>query len=163
VSSIRPLRRLLRVLMLEEEQVQRAMEAARAALHNLQSTKHFAGERERAGRQLFRAGAHSGDVIDRLGALQELAAGQRTAAALRPRIEQAELEVAERREEFLAKRIERRQTESLLQEAEAREAAEAARRTQQTMDEWYLGRKIQSSPAEENCSSAAEEEIPGTT
>ena len=43
-------------------------------------------------------------------------------------------------QEFLAKRVERRQAETLIEETEAREAIEADRRNQQSIDDWYLNR-----------------------
>lgn len=163
MSSIRPLRRLLRVLVLEEEQAQAELEAALARLHRLQSALNSAAEREHAGRQLLATSIHSGDAVDRLAALQEVAAAQRSADALRPRIERAEQDIAERREEFLAKRIERRQAETLLREAEAREASEFERRAQQSTDDWYLGRLVQRGRADGENSAELETEIHRTT
>jgi len=45
-----------------------------------------------------------------------------------------------RREDFLGKRVERRQAETLIQETEAQDAVEADRRGQQTLDDWYSSR-----------------------
>ena len=47
-----------------------------------------------------------------------------------------------RRQEFLAKRIERRQAETLIERSEARDAVDAARRTQRELDDWFLSRGI---------------------
>jgi hypothetical protein len=41
------------------------------------------------------------------------------------------------REEFLNKRIERRQAETLIEEAKKREAVDQARRSQQSLDDWH--------------------------
>jgi hypothetical protein len=57
---------------------------------------------------------------------------------LAPRIADAESEVAARRQEFLAKRVECRQAGTLIREAEARDSVISARRTQQGMDDWFL-------------------------
>jgi hypothetical protein len=46
----------------------------------------------------------------------------------------------ERREEYLLKRVERRQAETLIQETEARDAIVDGRRGQQTLDDWYSSR-----------------------
>jgi hypothetical protein len=41
---------------------------------------------------------------------------------------------------FLAKRVERRQAETLIHEIEAQDAVIAGRRSQQALDDWYLNR-----------------------
>jgi hypothetical protein len=51
-----------------------------------------------------------------------------------------ELEVAALRQEFLLKRVERRQAETLIGETEARDAVSAGRRAQQQIDDWYRSR-----------------------
>ena len=45
-----------------------------------------------------------------------------------------------RRREFLAKRVERRQVESLIQKAELKETVQAGRRAQGELDGWFLSR-----------------------
>jgi hypothetical protein len=61
-------------------------------------------------------------------------------AVLEPRIEAKEEEVEALRQEFLLKRVEHRQAETLIQETEAREAIEAGRSSQQRLDDWYSSR-----------------------
>jgi flagellar biosynthesis chaperone FliJ len=56
------------------------------------------------------------------------------------RIESSTRAVDELRAAFLEKRVERRQAETLVEEAEARDAIESGRRTQQSLDNWYLTR-----------------------
>jgi len=136
----RPLRRLLRVLELEEAQRRKALESALGDLRRFQQAREQAAERERRGRRLVVASAASGDPADRLAGLEEMRAGARRSAALKPRIAAAEAEVETRRQEFLAKRVERRQAETLVEETEAREALESGRRGQQALDHWYLDR-----------------------
>lgn len=135
------LRRLLRVLELEEEQAHRALEAVTGELRRLEKAHAGARERERSGRAMVAASARSGALMDRVAGIEETRLAQRAAAVLRQRMTEAEQAVALRREEFLAKRVERRQAETLIQEAEAREAVEAGRRGQQALDDWYLGRR----------------------
>jgi hypothetical protein len=48
--------------------------------------------------------------------------------------------VATLREEYLLRRIERRQAETLIQEAEARDAQDDGRRAQRALDDWYSSR-----------------------
>jgi flagellar biosynthesis chaperone FliJ len=138
----RSLRRLLFVLKAEEEQAQASLESALAQPRLLQNAVDSAMARERVGRQLVLMSAASGDAVDRLAALEEIASAKRTAAVLQSRIAQATREAAMQREAFLAKRIEQKQVETLVSESEAREALQATRRSQQSMDEWYLGRMV---------------------
>ncbi len=65
------------------------------------------------------ASAVTGEVTDRIAGMEETRTARRIAAALAPRIAEAELAVHSRQREFLGKRIERRQTETLIEEAEA--------------------------------------------
>lgn len=135
------LRRLLRILELEEEQAQAVLDAALAQRRNLQKGWDAAVLRDRAGRRLVAASALSNNFIDRLAGLEETAVAKRIAAILRSHLAQADKETARRRAELLAKRVERSQAETLVQEAEAREASKTARRTQRSIDDWYLMRR----------------------
>ena len=85
-----------------------------------------ARERERGGRLLVAASTETGEMVDRIAGLEESCAARRQAAALTPRIADWELAVGARRGEFLAKRIERGQVETLIRKAEANEASEPA-------------------------------------
>jgi hypothetical protein len=134
------MRRLLQVLEIQEEECRAAMELARAELERMEQALTQSRERERGGRRLVAASAATGEVTDRIAGLEETRAGKRIAAALAPRIVEAEAEVNERRREFLDKRIERRQTETLIQEAEAEDEIEAGRRAQRELDDWFLTR-----------------------
>jgi hypothetical protein len=136
----RGLRRLLRIRDLEEEQCRLALESATGSLHRLQHALEATVERGRRGRRLLEASVHSGELPDRLAGLEEMRAAARHGAALTPRIADAELDVAALREEFLSKRVERRQAETLIKETEARDAIEAVRRSQQNLDDWFGNR-----------------------
>jgi hypothetical protein len=145
-TAAKPMRRLLRVLELEEEQARRLLEAATGELRQLERARAAALERARRGRALVAASAASGQIhnsiLDRIAGLEETRLGQRAATALTPRIAGARGRVEVRHEEFLAKRVERRQVETLVRAAEAREAREAAQREQQMLDDWFLGGKL---------------------
>lgn len=136
----RALRRVLRVRDLEEEQCRLALESALSELSRLEHALIATSDRDRRGRRLIEASAHSGELPDRLAGLEESHAAVRRANALIPRIAEAELDVAELRQLYLDKRIERRQAETLIEEAEARDAVEAERRSQQGLDDWYRNR-----------------------
>jgi flagellar biosynthesis chaperone FliJ len=136
----RGLRRLFRIRELEEEQCRLALESATGTLHSLQHALEATVERNRRGRRLIEASVHSGELPDWLAGLEEMRAAGRYVVALTPRIADAELDVAALREEFLAKRVERRQAETLIKETEARDAVEAGRRSQQSLDDWFGNR-----------------------
>ena len=136
----RALRRLLRIRNIEEEQCRQALDLAVADLARLQQALHEAAERSSGGRRLVQASASSGELADRLAGLQETRAADRRTVALIPWIVDAAQDVAALREDYLSKRIERRQAGTLIEEAEAREAVESERRSQQGLDDWYRNR-----------------------
>ena len=136
----RALRRLLHIRGIEEEQSRLALESALGELHRLEHALAATFERERRGRSLVQASAQSGQLTDRLAGLEETRSASLHAAALRPRIHGMGEEVTDRRQEFLSKRVERRQAETLIHETEAREAIVDGRRTQQSLDDWYSSR-----------------------
>ncbi|MGD0292560.1 MAG: hypothetical protein ABSB30_01775 [Terracidiphilus sp.] len=136
----RALRRLLRIRELQEEQSRLALESAIGELHRLEHALANTFERGRRGRSLVQASAQTGQLTDRLAGLEETRSAGLHAAALGPRIGNMGEEVTDRREEFLSKRVERRQAETLIRETEAQEAIEAGRRGQQALDDWYSSR-----------------------
>jgi hypothetical protein len=139
----RALRRLLRIRELEEEQCRLALESASSELHRTEDALEATNERERRGRRLIEASAHSGELPDRLAGIEEIRTADRYTQALVPMIAAAEQKVIQRRQEFLVKRVERRQAETLIKETEAREAIEVGRRDQQALDDWYSSRQHQ--------------------
>jgi hypothetical protein len=160
VAVARTLRRLLRVLELEEEQAKGALEAALGELRRLEQKRLAAGARERRGRGLVVASARSGELADRLAGIEEARVARCAAGLLRERIAAAELQAAARREEYLAKRVQRGQAETLIGEAEAREALESDRRSQQSIDEWILNRVRGSMTGDLNERASHEDDLP---
>ena len=150
----RALRRLLRIRDIEEEQSRLALESALSELHRLEYALEATAEQDRRGRRLVQISACSGELPDRLAGLEETRAAGRRGAALAPRIADAELDVAALRQEFLSKRVERRQAETLIRETEARDAIEAGRRDQQALDDWY-GNRLHRAEAEAEPARAA--------
>lgn len=134
------LRRLLRIRQIEEEQSRLALESALGELHLLERALAATSELDRRGRKLVRSSVGSGKLPDRLAGLAETNAASRHAAVLVPRVEEAAVGVAELRQEFLGKRVERRQAETLIEETEARDALDAGRRSQQGIDDWFRSR-----------------------
>ncbi len=133
--------RLLGIRELEEEQHRLALESALGELRDLERARDAAGAREREGRELVRGSAKSGELADREAGLVETATARRQAWVLAPRIAASQAESIRLRQEFLAKRVQRRQAETLIEEAAARDAGELNRRSQQNLDDWYGSHK----------------------
>jgi predicted nucleic acid-binding Zn-ribbon protein len=137
----RAMRRLLRIRTLEEEQCRIELESAQHELSRLEKALSSAGERASSGRALIAASAVDGELLGRLAGLEEAGSAARHASALRPRIVHAAQEAAALRQQFLDRRVERRQAETLVEEAAAREHLNADRRSQQAHDDWYGARR----------------------
>jgi len=129
---------LQHVLELQEEQYRSALDAALAELKELDTAFKATGKQERTGRNLVRASAGTGEILDRLAGLEESRLAARRGAALAPKIGETEAGVNARRREFLEKRTERRKAETLILKAEAEDAVDADRRRQRELDDWYL-------------------------
>jgi hypothetical protein len=134
------LRRLLRIRELEEEQGRIALESALGDLNRLKQAQQAALERDRRGRRLVASSARTGEFADRLAGMEETRAAGRVTLALKPRVWNAERDVTGLREDYLARRVERRQAETLIEEAEKRDAHDAERRSQQGLDDWFRNR-----------------------
>ncbi len=156
MAASRALRRLLRIRDLEEEQCRLALESALGELNRLENALQAAVERERRGRRLVEASARTGELPDRLAVIEETRAADRLFAVLGPRIAAKEEDVVARRQEFLLKRVERRQAETLIEESEAQQAILTDRRGQQELDNWYGSRQYREG-AEAEPPPAAEE------
>ncbi len=146
----RGMRSLLRVRAIQEEQSQAALDEALGELNRLEVALKLARRREHAGRRLVAASAATGNLTDRMAGLEETRTAQRFASALKPRIAEAQEAVRERRSQFLEKRIERRQAETMIQQRERSDELEAARRAQRGVDDWFLGRLRRSRDAGRN-------------
>jgi flagellar biosynthesis chaperone FliJ len=141
VAVYHALRRLLEVRGLEEEQHRLALESALGEVHRLEIALRTARSRERAGRQRIALSAHSGEAADRIAGIVDLETGRRGAVLLARRLADAEARAAELRAEYLAKRVERRQVETVIQEAKALESLQGGRRDQQRLDDWFAARR----------------------
>ncbi len=136
----RAMRRLLRIRDLEEEQARLALESGLAELRRLEHALAATADRDRSGRRLVAESVRTAELTDRLAGLEETRAAHRLAGLLEPRIADAGQDVAHLREQYLASRVERCQAETLIQEAEARDALEGDRRSQQALDDWFRNR-----------------------
>jgi flagellar export protein FliJ len=137
VPVSKALRRLLRIRELEEEQCKLALESAVGELQRAEHALTATADQDRRGRLLVETSARSGQLQDRLAGLEECRTAGRLIAVLEPMIAECEIEVTRRREEYLEKRVERRQAETLIRESEAEDAIEDGRRSQQSLDDWF--------------------------
>jgi hypothetical protein len=156
----RALSRLLRIRDLEEEQCRLALESALGERDRLVRALAASAQRDSRGRKLIRASAQSGELPDRLAGVAEMGLAIRHAEVLKPRIAQMELEIAELRQEFLSKRVERRQAETLIGESEARAAAVSERRGQQAVDDWHRDRLWRRDASAERAASRSSQSDP---
>jgi hypothetical protein len=134
------LRRLLHVLAVEEDQCKARMESVLAELRKLEAALAAVETRGREGRRLVQSSVMTGEVADRLAGLEESRAAGRAAVSLGSRIAETKATAAARRREFLEKRTERRQAETVIRNAEAAEAIETRRRGQREQDDWFLAK-----------------------
>lgn len=137
MADSQTLRRLHGIREAEERQSRAHMESALAELRRLENALTNTFKRGKEARALVAASVWSDEQVDRIAALQELATAERLEKILVPRIAVAQTQVETIRQEFLAKRIERRQVESLLDAANAQQAIEANRKGQTLLDDWH--------------------------
>lgn len=153
MAASQNLHRLRSIREAEENQRRTQMESSLAKLRSLQNALEDNFGRERRARALIASSIQSGEQVDRIAALEEITAAERQMTVLPARIAAVETDVALIRQEFLAKRIERRQVESLLEAARAREVVEANRKSQSALDEWHLsGRTLKRKSVRSNAS-----------
>jgi hypothetical protein len=141
MGASKAMQRLLRIREIEEEQRRLALESALGELRNLERARDGAGVRERKGRELVGASAVSGELADRQAGHLESVAARRHMRAMAPRIAASKAEEMRLRQEFLEKRVERRQAETLIEESAAKDAAQTGRRGQQGLDDWFGSRR----------------------
>ena len=142
------LERLLRIRDLEEQDRRAVFEKALAQLHLLQSARQAAWQMEKQGRARVAESVRSGDISDRQAGLVETSTARAKLRSIAADVYAAEQECLERREEFLQKRVERQQAETLRDEAAHRELQEAERRSQMGIDDWF-GTRTHQRPAKD--------------
>ena len=137
----RALRRLFQVRTLEEEQSRMLLASSQAELHALELAFSAARARGHRGRILLIASVGAPEAMDRAAAHVEIQTGAHHALLLAPRIEEAQAAVSRARQAFLEVRLERRQVETLIEEAEAQLALALSRTDQQVLDETFGSHK----------------------
>lgn len=148
MAGSRVLKRLARLRELEEEQSRLELEYAARQRAEVADGVNAAAEARAAGRRSFVRGVVEGDGLERVVGLTTMRQAEGRRTALLPYLAEADRQLALQRDEYLMRRTERRQVETLMAEQRAEEEREAARRAQQMLDDWY-GRKrkpIESAP-----------------
>ncbi len=138
------LQRLLHIRRSAEEHCQLAMEKALAELRHLESMRIVVRKRGECARALLISSASSGDLVDRIAALEETSITGRMERLLAEMVERASLESERTRREFLAKRLARKQVETLVDKLLAGATAEARRKNQSALDDWHRSRRFRS-------------------
>lgn len=135
-----PLRRLLRIRELEEEQSRLALEAALSEVTRIDSALTTAAERAKGGRRLVTSSARTGCLTEKIAGLEECRMADLASGLLNVQLAEVEERAAQLRERFLALRVQRRQAETLVEQSNRRIEAERLRRQQQDLDEWHRSR-----------------------
>ena len=134
------LKRLVAIRRAEEQHSCTRMEMAIAELHRLEQALEGALERAKRGRWRIASAVTSGECDDRIAGIAEVAAADRVKALLGEKISSAEQQISELRDAFVAKRVERRQAESLVEAQTMQEMLELSRRGQTALDDWHRSR-----------------------
>jgi hypothetical protein len=137
VSRAKRLRRLCEIRGIEEQIQASLLELAKAELLRIDEALEEAYIRKRTGQVLARTGIQTGRAGDRVTGFEEIACATRVSHFLMTRKFLAEERVERIREEYLRKRAERCQVESLLRKEAEREQYAVQRRSQSALDEWY--------------------------
>lgn len=135
-----PLRRLLRIRELEEEQSRLALEGAIGEVNRIDSARIAAAERARSGRRLIADSAHTGRLTEKIAGLEECRMAAFASELLNVRLAEVEEKAAHLRERFLATRMQRMQAETLVEESNTRVETERVRHQQLDLDEWHRSR-----------------------
>jgi flagellar biosynthesis chaperone FliJ len=136
------LRRLLSIRQAEEDRSQSEMERANTELQRLESASARAQERGKSAQGLVASSVQTGELLDRVAGLQEIATVKRTQEVLRKRIRAAADDAQHKQQEFMSKRIARRQVEALI-DAKSNEARTAFdRKAQSALDDWHRSQRV---------------------
>jgi flagellar biosynthesis chaperone FliJ len=141
MAASKSLRRLRDIRRAEEEQNQATMELAVAELHRLETARMENRERVGRARVLVASSVLTGELLDRIAGLEEIRVADRKVKVLAAKVDAAKKQVQKKRQEFLDKRIERRQAEAVYDAMQARAAAEANRKGQLILDDWHRSRR----------------------
>ena len=153
MSVSKSLERLLHVREIQEELRKRDLAAAAINLARLERADASAAERVIRGRKLLFSALDANDLCERLVGQAEIEWGELRQALLKNRVENMKSLAEEIRADVIDKRLERQQVETVVEAAEAQVEIEMGRKTQQSLDDWFLtqqdGRASNDIPTEE--------------
>jgi flagellar biosynthesis chaperone FliJ len=138
------LQRLLHIRQTEEDHCQLAMEKAIAELQHLETLRIVVRKRVECARTLLVSSARSGDLVDRIAALEETSITGRVERTLADMIGRTKMDAEHKRQEFLAKRVARQQVETLVGRLLAEATAKVYRKDQSALDDWHRSRRFRS-------------------
>ncbi|HEY2472139.1 MAG TPA: hypothetical protein VGI45_30410 [Terracidiphilus sp.] len=136
------LERLHSVRKIEEQQQEAELNEVTAELYRLRGMLDRVHQRIETARALASASIGNGMIEDRFSALEETVLLGRLATVLVKKVKLADQRLLEARAQLLAKRIERRQVETLLDAAQRQVEKDENRKSQQSLDEWYRLRRV---------------------
>jgi flagellar export protein FliJ len=131
------LRRLQKIRETEEHMMSSALQSAIHELYRFENALHFAREQAGKARGSLPSRLASGCLEDRVAGFEEIAAADRLVTALSARISLAQQRVNQLRSQFIQTRIQRQQTQTLLEQSVARDKVAADRKAQVSLDEWH--------------------------
>jgi flagellar biosynthesis chaperone FliJ len=140
--------RLWRLRELEEEQSRLELESRVGKRNRIAQNRTEAAADVARSRGEFHARLGDPDAAARTGALVEWEEARLRQDAIRSQLENAEAAVEVQRDDFFARRIARRQVESLLEGEREAGRVETARRAQQILDDWFGRRGTAGRPPE---------------
>lgn len=140
MSAHNTLVRLCRLRSMEEDQSRLELERTVQERNRVETQLEEVRRQGREARQDWVNSIVDTDAATRSCALAEMARAANLGRVLRPSLVEAEDAVLRQREEFLRRRTRRKQLETLADNARKAAEADAERRAQQMLDDWY-GRK----------------------
>lgn len=142
MAASKSLYRLLGIRQAEEECSQSEMETAIAELQHLTLAQATTYERGKVARALVASSAQAGEMIDRIAGLQEMTTTGRLQRMLVELVDAAKERAEQKRKDLLARRLARRQVETLVDAKSAEARAETNRKTQLALDDWHRSQRI---------------------
>ncbi len=137
------LQRLLAIRQAEEEHSRSEMDKAMAELRRLELAFTAAHDRGKRARLFLASSTQTGEIVDRIAGLHDIKTADRARQLLREKIDSGTIDLHHKRQQLVARRIARRQVETLVEVQSAEARAHADRKTQSALDDWH---RSQSAP-----------------
>lgn len=136
MNRSRELRGLVALREVQEQQAALRLESAIRELRRLEREREIANARSSKARELVRTSATTGQLEDRLSGLQGIVSAELSCQRLATRVHAANQRVERIRFDAIAKRVEKRQAEILLENALNQDVLRSLRRNRMLLDEW---------------------------